>query len=100
MSGSRFTVGQRVRIADRTPPVHHRVPSYAKGRTGTIERICGVHSDPEKFFPGNGEPRQRLYRVRIRQPALWERYTGSGRDKLEIEIFENWLEAADDDARP
>ena len=38
MSLPRFTVGQRVRIAARIPPVHHRVPAYAKGRVGRIER--------------------------------------------------------------
>ena len=35
-----FHVGQRVRIADRTPPVHHRVPSYVKGHSGVIERVA------------------------------------------------------------
>lgn len=96
MRAARFSVGQQVRIINRTPPVHHRVPSYAKGSLGIVERICGVHGDPERFFPGDGEPRQQLYRVRIAQPALWENYQGSEDDKLEIEIFENWLEAADD----
>ena len=96
MNGARFAVGQQVRIVNRTPPVHHRGPAYAKGSRGTIERICGVHGDPEKFWPGNGEPRQQLYRVRIAQPQLWDDYTGGHDDKLEIEIFENWLEAADD----
>lgn len=90
-----FEVGQRVRIADRTPPVHHRVPSYAKGQVGTIERVCGIHGDPEKFIRGDGQPAQRIYRVRIPQPALWNAYDGADGDKLEIEIFENWLEAAE-----
>lgn len=89
-----FEVGQRVRIADRTPPIHHRVPAYAKGQVGVIERVCGLHGDPEKFIRGDGKPPQRIYRVRIPQPALWDAYKGSAGDKLEIEIFENWLEAA------
>lgn len=87
-----FHVGQRVRIADRTPPVHHRVPAYVKGHVGTIERVCGVHGDPEKFVRGDGRPQQRLYRVRIPQVRLWSNYAGSEHDKLDIEIFENWLE--------
>ena len=98
MSSPRFQIGQPVRIANRTPPVHHRVPAYAKGRYGVIERICGIHGDPEKFSPGDGEPRQRLYRVRLNQGEIWEGYDGNGADKLDIEIFENWLEAADDHA--
>jgi nitrile hydratase len=98
MSGPMFRIGQHVRISDRTPPVHHRVPSYAKGGQGVIERICGIHGDPEKFAPGDGKPFQQLYRVRLSQPELWEGYEGAREDKLEIEIFENWLEAIDDHA--
>jgi len=88
-----FHVGQRVRIADRTPPVHHRVPSYVKGHVGVVERVCGLHGEPEKFIRGDGKPFRRIYRVRIPQDALWSDYDGSQGDKLEIEIFEHWLEA-------
>lgn len=95
MTEARFAVGQRVRIADRTPPVHHRVPAYAKGRTGVIERVCGLHGQPERFIRGDGEPRVRLYRVRIQQTSLWPDYLGAEADKLDIEIFETWLEPAE-----
>ncbi|MDX1405553.1 MAG: nitrile hydratase subunit beta [Woeseiaceae bacterium] len=94
MSAAKFTAGQRVRIADRTPPVHHRVPSYAKGRVGVVERVCGVHGMPEHFIRGDGEPRQRIYRVRIPQNDLWPSYDGTDKDVVEIEIFEHWLEPA------
>lgn len=94
MSGSRFSVGQTVRIAERTPPVHHRVPAYAKGQVGTIERVCGLHGQPEHYIRGDGEPMTRLYRVRIVQTELWPAYSGSAIDQLEIEIFEHWLEEA------
>lgn len=90
-----FAVGQRVRIADRTPPVHHRVPTYAKGQVGIVERVCGLHGEPEKFIRGDGKPAQRIYRVRIPQTVLWEDYQGIDDDKLEIEIFEHWLEPAE-----
>lgn len=95
MSEPAFAVGQRVRIAARTPPVHHRVPSYVKGRTGVVERVCGLHGEPEKFIRGDGKPLQRIYRVRIPQSDLWQPYEGSDQDKLEIEIFEHWLEAVE-----
>jgi len=91
----RFSTGQRVRIADRTPPVHHRVPAYAKGQVGVVERVCGMHGEPEKFIRGDGKPAQRLYRVKIPQKDLWDTYDGTERDDLEIEIFEHWLEPAE-----
>jgi nitrile hydratase len=92
MTDVAFQIGQRVRIADRTPPVHHRVPSYAKGHVGVIERVCGLHGAPEKFIRGDGEPGQRIYRVTISQNELWQDYEGTNNDRLEIEIFEHWLE--------
>lgn len=95
MTGVRFRKGQFVRIADRTPAVHHRVPSYVKGRVGIVERVCGVHPQPEKCIRGDGRPFRRIYRVRIPQTALWQHYEGSDGDRLEIEIFEHWLEAAE-----
>ncbi len=94
MSEPRFSVGQRVQIADRTPPAHHRVPSYAKGHVGVIERVCGMHANPELCIRGDGKPLQRIYRVRIPQTDLWAPYEGSDGDNLEIEIFEHWLELA------
>ncbi len=92
MSDAVFQPGQLVRIADRTPSVHHRVPSYAKGKVGRIERVCGLHGEPEKFIRGDGKPAQRIYRVRIPQFDLWDDYAGTAGDDLEIEIFEHWLE--------
>lgn len=95
MTTRRFDIGERVRIVDRTPPVHHRVPHYAKGKVGVVERVCGRHGQPENFIRGDGNPLQRLYRVRISQSDLWPDYRGPNGDKLDIEIFEHWLEAAE-----
>lgn len=95
MTGAaRFHVDQRVRICDRAPPVHHRVPAYAKGCIGTVERLCGLHGQPEHFVRGDGEPRTRLYRVRIPLHELWQDYRGTPGDVLELEVFEHWLEEA------
>jgi nitrile hydratase len=94
LSASRFAVGQTVRIADRSPAVHHRVPGYAKGHIGVIERVCGEHGQPERYIRGDGSPQTRLYRVRIAQPELWPDYPGPEQDSLDIEIFEHWLEEA------
>ena len=93
MTAARYAAGQDVRIADRTPPVHHRVPAYAKGRRGVVERVCGMHGRPEQFIRGDGAPATRLYRVRLAQRELWPDYAGAADDTLDVEIFEHWLEA-------
>lgn len=88
-----FGVGQRVRIARRDPLVHNRVPRYARGATGVVERVCGFYGEPERLAYGDrSAPRRRLYRVRLWQRDLWPDYGGDGRDTLEIEVFEHWLE--------
>jgi len=54
-----------------------------------------MHGQPEKFIRGDGEPKKRLYRVSISQTDLWPAYSGSSADRLDIEIFEHWLESAE-----
>lgn len=91
----RFAPGDAVMIACRYPGAHHRVPNYVKGKTGLIERVCPAFGQPETLARGlDGKPFQTLYRVRLRQIDLWNDYTGSACDTLEIEIFEHWLEPA------
>lgn len=90
---ARFSPGDRVRIAQRYPDAHHRVPNYAKGAVGQVERVCEAFGQPESLaVGGDGEPLQTLYRVRLSQPALWPDYSGTAADTLDIEIFEHWLE--------
>ncbi len=92
---ARFAPGDRVRIDDRDPRAHNRVPRYVRGRVGVIERVCGAFGQPELLaYGGDGAPLQTLYRVHLKQTDMWPRYTESPHDSLEIEIFEHWLEPA------
>ena len=92
---ARFPPGTRVRIADRDPPQHNRTPTYLRGQTGVVERVCPAFGQPELLaYGGDGKPEQTLYRVRIRQHDLWPGYSGPPGDHLEAEIFEHWLEPA------
>ncbi len=90
---SRFQVGARVRIDDRTEARHHRVPAYVKGHCGEVVRVCRSQEYPETLAAGQlGGREVPVYRVRLRQDELWERYQGAPQDSLDIEIFEHWLE--------
>ena len=93
--GHRYRVGDRVRVKSVYPPGHRRTPSYIRGKTGEIERICGAFANPEELAYGfDGEPRKVLYRVRFRQSELWPDYRGPAQDTIEIEIYQHWLEPA------
>ena len=55
MTDARFQPGDRVRIEDRDPPVHNRVPRYVRGRIGVIERVCGAFGQPELLAYGGAD---------------------------------------------
>ena len=91
----RFNIGDRVRVKAASPPGHRRTPVYVRGKSGVIERVCGVFANPEELAYGfDGEPKRVLYRVRFRQHELWPDYAGAESDHLELEIYEHWLEPA------
>lgn len=94
MSAS-FAVGAAVRVRVAYPTGHCRTPSYCRGKTGVIERVCGEFRNPEQLAYGrDGLPKQPLYRVRFRQAELWPGYAGPAGDNVEIELYEHWLEPA------
>ncbi len=94
----RFKRGDRVRISARRERRHHRVPSYVKGRSGVVERVCAkAFPQPEELAYGKSKtPPQPVYRVRLSQRDLWPDYKGPPNDTLELEIYEHWLEPAED----
>lgn len=89
----RFAPGARVRVHERFPPGHVRTPWYCRGKIGEVERICGRFRNPEQLAYGNREATQEvLYRVGFASTSLWTDYVGSEHDRVEIEIYEHWLE--------
>ncbi len=95
----RFPQGARVRVCERYPPGHVRTPWYCRGKAGEIVRICGQFRNPEQLAYGNREADlQTLYRVAFGSRSLWPDYAGSECDRVEIEIYEHWLEPAPADA--
>ena len=90
----RFKPGDTVRVSARYPATGHiRTPFYIRGKTGTVERICGVYRNPEELAEGKaGTPAKVLYRVRFGQTHVWPDYRGNRKDSVEVEIFEHWLE--------
>jgi len=82
--------GSRVRVRAMYPPGHLRVPRYARGKTGTIERVCGGFENPERLAYGKSGDLRTLYRVRFAHGDLFDS-THHG-DTIDIEIYDHWLE--------
>jgi nitrile hydratase len=88
-----FAPGTRVRVRRAAPPGHLRTPWYIRGQTGEIERLCGSFANPEELaYNRSGLPAQPLYRVRFHQRDVWPDYAGPPEDKIEVEIYQHWLE--------
>ncbi len=92
---ARFRPGDAVEVREAYPPGHIRTPYYIRGKQGVIERNCGDFANPEERAYGrDGLPERPLYRVRFRQRDIWPDYGGEPEDTVDIEIFEHWLEPA------
>lgn len=94
---ARFAVGDPVRVLNLDRSGHVRTPFYIRNKVGTIVQLCGVFLNPEDLAVGKtAGPAVPLYRVAFLQHALWPEYLGSRSDRLCIEIYDHWLERADD----
>lgn len=90
-----FRVGDRIIVRAAYPIGHVRVPYYIRGKSGVIERLCGVYANPEELaYARPGLPKQPLYRVRFRQAEVWQDYRGNDADSVDVEIYQHWLELA------
>ncbi|MCC7483677.1 MAG: nitrile hydratase subunit beta [Burkholderiales bacterium] len=92
-SPARFSTGERVRARNIHPRTHTRLPRYARGKAGVVERIEGCHVFPDAAATGRGEIPQWLYTVAFDSRELW----GADADPtltVSIEAFEPYLEPA------
>lgn len=90
---ARFQVGQRVRARNMHPLGHNRLPRYARGRFGTIDRNHGVFSLPDTNATFLGENPQHVYSVRFTARELWGDQAPA-QDAVYIDMWDNYLEPA------
>jgi nitrile hydratase len=90
---ARFAVGQAVRTRNIHPTGHTRLPRYARGKVGVVDRVHGVFVLPDARAHGPEEDPQWLYTVRFTGPELW----GEGADptlEVSIDAWEGYLDPA------
>ena len=95
---TRFQPGDRVRVRTDDLPGHVRTPRYIRGKVGEIDAVHGVFRNPELLAYGkDGYPKRALYSVGFAQRDVWsDRYKGAASDRIYVDIFEHWLDPADD----
>lgn len=90
-SAARYAVGDRIRTRTCRVDWHTRLPGYACGKTGVVERIHGVHVFPDAHAQGKGEDPHWLYTVVFTGRELW----GAGGSEwlsVSIDAWEPYLE--------
>ena len=90
---ARFQVGQRVRGRNINPVTHTRLPRYARGKIGTIERDHGVFLFADSNAHFQGEKPQHLYSVRFTARELWGEQAAP-RDAVYVNLWDDHLEPA------
>ncbi len=89
----RFQTGQRVRARNMHPVGHTRLPRYARGKLGTIDRDHGVFVFPDTRAHQLGDKPQHVYSVRFAARELWGEQAAP-RDSVYIDLWDDYLEPA------
>jgi nitrile hydratase beta subunit len=89
----KFAAGDTVRTRNIHPDGHTRLPRYARGRMGVVERLHGAHVFPDSNAHGKGEDPRPLYTVRFTARELWGE-AADPRDSVSLDLWEPYLERA------
>jgi nitrile hydratase len=88
---ARFAPGERVRLRAAAAPHHTRLPGYARGRKGMVERLHGMHVFADSHSQRQGEAPEWLYTVVFEGAELWGEAQATLR--VSIDAWEPYLEA-------
>jgi nitrile hydratase beta subunit len=89
----RFKPGDAVLTANRHPLGHTRLPRYARGRRGVIDRDHGVFVFPDAHAAGQGKKPQHCYSVRFAARELWGPEAPAN-EVVHIDLWDDYLERA------
>lgn len=89
----KFKTGERVVARNLHPAGHTRLPRYARGRYGAIDRDYGVFIFPDTSAMNRGPKPQHLYGVRFAARELWGS-TASARDSVYMNLWDDHLDPA------
>ena len=89
---AQFRVGQSVRTRNINPLTHTRLPRYARGKLGSIERDHGVFVFPDSNAQGLGEKPQHVYSVRFTARELWGEQAHA-KNTVVLNLWDDYLEA-------
>ena len=89
----KFKLGDEVVTRNINPTGHTRLPRYARGRRGVIDRHHGVFIFPDSHAVSGDKKPQNLYSVRFTARELWGESASEG-DKIYIDLWDEYLDPA------
>jgi nitrile hydratase beta subunit len=92
-ASARFAPGDRVVARNINPTGHTRLPRYARGRAGVVDRAHGVFVFADSHAMGLGPQPQHLYSVRFTARELWGPEAGA-RDAVYVDLWDAHLDPA------
>jgi nitrile hydratase subunit beta len=93
LPASQFAVGDAVITRNVHSSGHTRLPRYARGKRGVVERLHGAQIFPDTNALGLGENPQPLYSVRFDARELWGD-SAEPRQTVSLDLWESYLEPA------
>jgi nitrile hydratase subunit beta len=88
-TGSRFEVGDAVRVRAHGHAGHTRCPGYVRGRRGTVVRVDAARSVPDVEAHSDYAVREPVYCVRFDARELWR----EGEGFVHVDLWQCYLEA-------
>jgi nitrile hydratase subunit beta len=88
---SGFKPGDAVRTRNVHPTGHTRLPRYARGKAGVIDRFYGIDTLPDANAHGRGPAPEPLYSVRFTAQELWGA-SAEPNQTVNIDLWESYLE--------
>jgi nitrile hydratase beta subunit len=89
----KFKAGDRVIARNINPAGHTRLPRYARGRHGVIDRDHGVFIFPDTNAVDRDRKPQHLYSVRFAARSLWG-LDASAYDSVTVNLWDDHLDPA------
>ena len=86
-----FTPGETVRTRTINPTGHTRLPRYARGKTGVVDRVHGGFVFPDSNAHDQGEAPQWVYTVVFTGRELWGEESDPGLT-VALDCWESYLE--------
>ncbi|KWX01266.1 nitrile hydratase [Carbonactinospora thermoautotrophica] len=91
-SKPRFSIGDRVRVADDHPFGHTRRARYIRGKVGVIDRVHGTFIYPDTAARGEGDDPQWVYSVRFDAKELWGEQYADANGSVYFDVWEPYID--------